>query len=259
MLQIGQIRKDANGTYLSQLDKYSSLVSISWYDNGKTFNDYALCLGTSANPQPFVAQTTYYLRFSITRQNSNIDPTYGEINNFDFSLVLYHNNGDTEGDPSHTGEQTQTIAKSLNLGPYQEGVNSRTKDFTVVFTPNNNYNYLCFKLQRIGYDYINQVPRKPFIYEGPGDPDNTIDFDDNGDVCVINSILNIGVETVDKIGIQSRPGTLFCVNREPIRLGRSGVYEINNGTKISFVGVMAPNGDDTANIQDFILDYAYIV
>ena len=234
MLQIGQIRKNASGTYLSPLSKYSSSVYISWYDNGKVFEDYALHLGTEANPQPFRAKTTYYLRFSATRQDSNLQPAYGgEISNFDFSLVLY-------------------------LGPYQEGVNSRTKEFTIVFTPNEDYNFLCFKLGRIGYDYIIEA-RNPFIYEGPGDPDNTLDFDDNGDVCVVNSILDVGVAAVDKIGIQSRPGALFCVNREPIRLGRSGVYEINNGTQISFVGVMAPNGDDTTKIQDFILDYAYIV
>ena len=101
--------------------------------------------------------------------------------------------------------------------------------------------------------------RNPFVYNGPGAAGNTLDFDDNGDVCIVNSILEVGVSAVDKIGIQSRPGALFCVNREPIRLGRSGVYEINNGTQISFVGVMAPNGDDTTKIQDFILDYAYTV
>lgn len=258
MLQIGQIRKNASGTYLSPLSKYSSSVYISWYDNGKVFEDYALHLGTEANPQPFRAKTTYYLRFSATRQDSNLQPAYGgEISNFDFSLVLYQERG-TIREASHTGEKTQTIEKSLNLGPYQEGVNSRTKEFTIVFTPNEDYNFLCFKLGRIGYDYIIEA-RNPFIYEGPGDPDNTLDFDDNGDVCVVNSILDVGVAAVDKIGIQSRPGALFCVNREPIRLGRSGVYEINNGTQISFVGVMAPNGDDTTKIQDFILDYAYIV
>ena len=90
MLQIGQIRKNASGTYLSPLSKYSSSVYISWYDNGQVFEDYALHLGTAANPAQFKAKTTYYLRFSATRQDSNLQPAYGgEISNFDFSLVLY--------------------------------------------------------------------------------------------------------------------------------------------------------------------------
>ena len=42
MLQIGQIRKNVSGTYLSPLSKYSSSVYISWYDNGQVFEDYAL-------------------------------------------------------------------------------------------------------------------------------------------------------------------------------------------------------------------------
>jgi hypothetical protein len=58
---------------------------------------------------------------------------------------------------------------------------------------------------------------------------------------------------VSKIGFQSRPGTLITVNKETIRLGKSGIYEINNGTDIYSVGVAGFGG----KVEPFILDYAY--
>lgn len=77
----------------------------------------------------------------------------------------------------------------------------------------------------------------------------------SGEFSKVNNILP---QTVNQIGIQSRPGSLFVVNHEPIYLGRSGVYEVNNGTNIQTIGVVAPDGADVSNIQDFIIDYAYV-
>lgn len=76
-----------------------------------------------------------------------------------------------------------------------------------------------------------------------------------GEFSRIENILH--QSNVVQIGIQSRPGALFVVNHEPIYLGRSGIYEVNNGTKITSIGVVAPNGSEKDNIQEFILDYAY--
>jgi len=63
--------------------------------------------------------------------------------------------------------------------------------------------------------------------------------------------------TANKIGIQSRPGVLIMVNQQPVRIGRSGTYEVNNGVKITSFGIIAPNGYDPNNIDHFILDYTY--
>lgn len=60
-----------------------------------------------------------------------------------------------------------------------------------------------------------------------------------------------------KVGYQSRPGNLIVVNREPIRVGRSGIFELNNGTEITNFMVTAPLGFDTSKIDPFLLDYAY--
>ena len=60
-----------------------------------------------------------------------------------------------------------------------------------------------------------------------------------------------------KLGYQSRPGNLIVVNREPIRVGRSGIFELNNGTEITNFMVTAPLGYETDKIDPFLLDYAY--
>ena len=55
------------------------------------------------------------------------------------------------------------------------------------------------------------------------------------------------------MGVQARPGTLIVVNKEPIRIGRSGIYELNNGTKItSFMLTPSDNTEDS-----FLVDYIY--
>ena len=76
-----------------------------------------------------------------------------------------------------------------------------------------------------------------------------------GEVSSVTNIFGGNINAV-QIGIQSRPGSLFIINQEPIYLGRSGVYEVNNGTIVTSVGVAAPGGVDISKIQDFILDYA---
>lgn len=58
------------------------------------------------------------------------------------------------------------------------------------------------------------------------------------------------VDRLVKIGVQSRPGTIICVNGEEIRIGRTGFYEINSSIEITYLGF-------GAELQDFILDYVY--
>ena len=60
-----------------------------------------------------------------------------------------------------------------------------------------------------------------------------------------------------KIGFQSRPGVLVVINQQPIRVGRSGIYQINNGTPITSFMITAPGGADNSKIDAFLLDYAY--
>ena len=71
---------------------------------------------------------------------------------------------------------------------------------------------------------------------------------DLGDVCLLKPIT-LPNKVLNKIGFQARPGCLIVVNRSPIRLGKSGIYEVNNGTKVYQICVTAPSGYDNSKID----------
>lgn len=261
MLKVGQIRKDnTTSSYLTDCELLidgKNTVTTKGYSSGYVFTDFGLKIVGKFQPR-----VTYYLRFTTKRLvEKTWDSQYtGDCSQIDFSLILYQSNGGNDG--SHEGEKIQTIENILSIEPllkFEEGEDpwqpyGKEKIFEIVFTPDAEYEYLSFQIIRNGYDYLFSQ-RNYFI-----DKLNEWFFlsDEKGDVCIVENILqNVGTrKTVDKIGIQSKPGTMFIINREPIRLGRSGVFEINNGMKISSVGVVAPNGSsDIKNIPHFLLDY----
>ena len=255
MLKVGQIRKSTNTSYLTDLSFTPTIVkNVGFEGSQDIFQDFAVQL----NSGNFLPNNVYYVRVYIKRLPEETDPLKKIYNpdTVNFSVKLFQKDGGTTGE--HRQEKIQTIENCIMAPFYDLRINEEWVQYTFVFTPNDEYKYLCFKINRIGYDYIykDTDPRFPFIYNGvPVAGDNTMDFNEDGDFCVVNNILPN--RKMIKIGIQSRPGSMFVVNREPIILGRSGVYEINNGTNITSVGVIAPNGSDTGNIQDFLLDYGY--
>lgn len=131
---------------------------------------------------------------------------------------------------NETGRETNITA------PYQT--------VELVFTPFKTSQYLVFQLRRVAYDYT-IAPRIVAIEE------QSIAGSEKRDVAIVANILPRS--QVNKIGIQSRPGSLVLVNREPMRIGKSGTLEINNGIPITSFGMIAPNND----INEFILDYTY--
>ena len=56
---------------------------------------------------------------------------------------------------------------------------------------------------------------------------------------------------ITKIGIQANPFTYFLINKEPIRVGRNGIYEVD-GINISSI-YAAP-----LSTGSFIIDYKYL-
>lgn len=242
-LQIGQIVKNSNigsstsSAYLQDVDYISTTVQV------KTYNDYAITPTSGV----FSSKNSYYLRYSL----EGIKPrTYAGLysvaddqinpNNIVLSLVLYTNDGSTTWG-SHDLGTYQVIQQPVIV----RAGHTYTKE--LIFTPNKDYKYLGFVINRVPADKNISPKRNPIT-------DQTLDLEDNGDIAIINNILP---QTADKIGVQSRPGTLLCINHEQIRIGRTGVYEINNGVKVSFFGIASANGSDEKNINDFILDYAW--
>ena len=114
----------------------------------------------------------------------------------------------------------------------------------LVFTPFMNAQFLVFQLRRVAYDYTVEPRVISIVGQDSGDLTQR-------DVAVVNNILPKSY--VNKIGLQIRPGSLVVINREPMRVGKSGTLEINNGIAISSVGMVAPQNE----VDEFILDYSY--
>ena len=124
--------------------------------------------------------------------------------------------------------------------------------FELVITPNATYNQINFILERLANEILSTEQN----------PDGTYGRTMNIEIeyCeelinIIDTYLNTSIDNKGKlkqIGIQGPPGTIMSIDGEEIRIGRSGVYEINLGISISFLGVIVHNND-----KYFILDYQY--
>lgn len=254
--KIGQVRKNNSVKYLTDLDWVATSVKTAGYS--KVFTDYAIELNGA--DQNFNSDYTYYVRFTVKRIHFEGDPRFSESSfggngadagaddprRMNIRLELLKNDGSNTGGTYENGTY-QVIEDAVVIDPYIEGYNNEYASFEVIFTPNDSYQYLSFILSRNRFDYLAEAPRN--------DVAESIDFGENGDVCIINNILP--QKRADKIGIQSHPGMMACVNKEAVRVGRSGVYEIHNGVPITFVGFVAPNGSDSTLIDNFILDYSW--
>lgn len=119
-----------------------------------------------------------------------------------------------------------------------------------------------FKEVIIGYNGITPITQTLFIPK----ENRRIIYNDSFDQALnfngeCSQLVEIKQDNFDwaKIGYQGRPGSLIVVNQEPIRVGRSGIFELNSGLKIKSFKLAAPNGaKNVENIDAFLLDYAYI-
>lgn len=73
-------------------------------------------------------------------------------------------------------------------------------------------------------------------------------------VCSIYNILQfLQLASLKQIGVQGPTDLLMCVNGEEIQIGRTGIYEVNNGVKITSLGFVVETNDK----KNFIVDYQY--
>ena len=112
-------------------------------------------------------------------------------------------------------------------------------DVEFLFSPLVSFDCILFELQRTVDDYREEIRYPLIAYE---------------ELSVINNIISSkiydGVKLI-KIGVQSRPGILMCINGEEIRTSRTGVYELKNGVMtVSFFSVCSAikeSGNDMSN------------
>lgn len=176
------------------------------------FYDECIKFGSSLS-----ANKTYYFHAKIQRLTGP--------QRFYLYLVDYDN------------EDTRTqYIKTVDV---QGGDTNDWVDLEFLFTPMLTFNCLLFELQRTIDDYRTDTRYPRIVYEELSIVNNALD-------TKLTSSSSGGKEIrLTKMGVQSHPGLIMCINGEEIHIGRSGTYEVRNGIiKVDFFSVVIAAEED---------------
>lgn len=230
MYHIGQLRRP-------QLDSYSTPLSMELgrqQTEGTSSGDilfYNAC-GNLSGDNVMNSQNCYYLRFGVKQRSDSEQTFYLKIRNV-----------------SETEDNEQLIDE------FKVAHGTGTVYFEVILSPNATYNQVLWELRRTALDY--NMLNADGTY---GRVMNVVDYTYTRLIDVLTTLKSTytGMEYLTKIGIQGPPSLLMCINREQIRIGKTGIYEINNGiniTSISFVPKVSTLSSD--GLDYFIMDFEY--
>lgn len=242
--KIGQFRGDSSFSYLSQIeniqigDRITEASSIERiYFKDKKF---------SIKDSFFNRNINYYVKIEIERPVVIVSENNKNRNsNQQFVLFLKNENQD---------EKSSQFLKSFYVPSIEGNARQEEKYVTLelIFNPSLTFSSLVLQMKRTGADYLEYHEEEGFY--------GRVAIIKKVEFYTINNILNsIAVENNQesssinfvKIGIQGPSGMLMCINGQEIRIWPSGIYEIKNGYKVSFLGFIVSEGDS------FIVDYQY--
>lgn len=289
---VAQLRKDTiTGQYMENLESVSrtnfpeknpfirDLLGTGTQNN---FQDFALQqLNTG-----FLKDQVYYIRFKVRcipesfyseKKDDNYDSDVLRL------VLLLKLNKDGANQEAQDGSLLYQQIGTCTVPTATKGIDqAQYATFSMIFTPIQNYDTLVFKVQRTAYDVITHARNWSILdlcktIIPPAIDGNPIVLSANqqivakqnypiivcqgvqqtdGDIARLNNIVPMSDSngsTWYKFGYQGRPGDLLVINRQPIRVGRSGIYEFNNGLVVNSFMIAQPNG----NVNAFLLDYAY--
>ena len=240
--QIGQFRRPQMLSYYNEIgEEYITQelkqTSVQYGDTQSlVFQNPCITL---SNRGILTSQNFYYLRFKVKRRNDSIQRFYLKLQNSDDSGIQ--------------DQQQQQIIDEFKV-EQGEGYTY----FETILAPNTTYDQIVWQLRRTILDY-------------------SIQEDANGNIR-IGRIMQIGIESyaqiknvidflqqnytnlkgLAKIGVQGPPSLLMCINGEQIRIGKSGIYELNNGIAVSFIGFIPKESTTSSDGLDyFIMDFEY--
>ena len=172
---------------------------------------------------PLVTSEYYYLKCKVKRLTSE--------QKIVIKLINYENNS-SDGN----------IEQYLKFITIKGGSPDEWVDVELIFNPIFAFDCILFQLQRTLDDY-RVMPRFPKIaYQEFG---------------TINDIITTKVGTnirMIKIGVQSHPGLMMCINGEEIHTSRSGIYELKDGVlPINFFSVVKAATENTTSLDDWLL------
>lgn len=178
--------------------------------------------------EPLDNQNQYYFRFGVKQRKDSAQTISLKLRNTD--LI----------------EDNEQLIENFDIRAAGKNSNENIIYFQVIISPNAIYNQIIWELKRIPLDYNTQI----------GEQYGRVAEIANDYTCtkLINILTYLGenVEYLKKIGIQGPPSLLMCINREQIRIGKTGIYEINHDDiYIDSINFVPKNSDY------FIMDFEY--
>lgn len=148
---------------------------------------------------------SYYIHVKIKRLTSP------QI--FDIRLINYNGGSGTE-------QGLEQHIKNVLIPYVPENIETpQYTDIDFIFTPFVDFDTILFKMQRdANYDILSGARTSVIGFIELSSINNKIE----------KSELSGGKSLV-KLGIQSHPGFLFCLNNEEFRLPRTGIFELRDG------------------------------
>lgn len=233
MYNIGQFRRPQLNSYSTPLDMKLSRQQTGGTSSGDIIF-YNICGNLSDNSSIMNNQNCYYLRFGVKQRVDSEQSFYLKLRN--------------------VSEEQQDDNEQL-IQEFKVNSGTGITYFEVIISPNATYNQVLWELQRTRLDYsIENVDGTA------GRIMNVIVESYTQLVDVLSFLKNTysNLQYLTKIGIQGPPSLLMCINREQIRLGKTGIYEINNGMRITSISFVPKNSISSFDGLDyFIMDFEY--
>lgn len=231
--KFGQLRRNQIDSYMTSLTyAFENVETKSELSQGVVFIDKMISLSGDNVLRPTdntgKVIKSYYLQIRVYKQEVEQLLTIKLVNNL----------------------KTKDKEQILTTVTIEPGVENDYSIFELVIPPNQSYNQIQFILNRILIDYNTE------------NDDGSYGRKINMEVMKLKEIYNVinflnpAIENkgrLKQIGVQSAPGLLMSIDGEAVHVGRSGIYEINNGISIGYIGFIVEPGDN----KYFLLDYQY--
>lgn len=213
----------------------------------------------------FATDQNYYIRLKIQRKNTQQNLTLKLTNGDDVSTATQ----EVDTFVIYPGISASTVNSSSSTARIYEDQNIENSFATIeaIVSPNSSYSELAIVLDRELADFgINRNTNSEQENMSIQDSITDTNVENLGRIVQIasyqiyklkNLIENIQAQ---KIGIQGPTGMLMCINGEGIRIGPSGIYEIKNGYKVKFLGIVRRQSQGLTGSfgrDSFIIDYQY--
>lgn len=152
--------------------------------------------------------------------------------------------------------QLQNSTDSQTIEDYTVPAGTGSTTFDIVFTPNSTYNLIVFVLARTTEDYnvIENLQHGRIM---------DITVNENNIYLMTNIIDTLastyGLTELIRIGVQGPTGLMMSINGEQIKVGKTGIYELNDvNIKITYLGfALKENVLNIDGYDNFILDFEY--